>query len=273
MGTHPRRLATRRTPWLALVVIAEGEATLSGDVPIEQCVTPGRRARPGPSDVATGTYLSVTQTVVNKVFPTKDDVPLLCHVREVDVNDTELANGDDDGFLAVVIANRLPQYDRTTRQAPVRYLACLINLEGQLDVLPPPQPPTRPAVRRDGKRLRRTARSTRAAGRTPTASSWAAASAAQVALVRAAPRARRPPSATRGASPPSRRRAAQDDDQARGRRRPAKRRARGADVAGGRGRPRRARRDARRLPRRSLEHRHARTDLPLPGARRTGRSR
>jgi hypothetical protein len=124
------------TPWLALVVVAEGEATLSGDVPVAQCVTPGV-ALGGPNDVATGTYLSVTETVVNKIFPTKSDVPLLCHVREVDINDTELANGDDDGFLAVVMANRLPQYDRAN-DAPVRYLACLINLEGQLDVLPPP---------------------------------------------------------------------------------------------------------------------------------------
>ena len=127
------------TPWLALIVVAEGEATLSGDVPVAQCVTPGVTLD-GPSDVATGTYLSITQTVVNKIFPTKQDVPLLCHVREVDINDTELANGDDDGFLAVVMANRLPQYDRTN-DAPVRYLACLINLEGQLDALPPPQPP------------------------------------------------------------------------------------------------------------------------------------
>ena len=127
------------TPWLALVVVAEGEATLSGDVPVAECVTPGVTLG-GPNDVATGTYLSVTQTVVNKIFPTKADVPLLCHVREVDINDTELANGDDDGFLAVVMANRLPQYDRTN-DAPVRYLACLVNLEGQLGVLPPPQPP------------------------------------------------------------------------------------------------------------------------------------
>ena len=56
-------------------------------------------------------------------------------MREVDINDTELANGDDDGFLAVVIANRLPQYDRTNDK-PVRYLACLINVEGQLADLP-----------------------------------------------------------------------------------------------------------------------------------------
>ena len=50
----------------------------------------------------------MTQTVVDKVFPTVEDLPLLVHVREVDLADTELANGDDDGWLAVVLANRLP---------------------------------------------------------------------------------------------------------------------------------------------------------------------
>ena len=58
-------------------------------------------------------------------------------MREVDLNDTELALGDDDGFLAVIMANRLPQFDRVNCQ-PVRYMACLINLEGQLGALPPP---------------------------------------------------------------------------------------------------------------------------------------
>ena len=35
------KLGEDDTPWLALVVIAEGEGTLSGDTPIAQCVTPG----------------------------------------------------------------------------------------------------------------------------------------------------------------------------------------------------------------------------------------
>jgi hypothetical protein len=136
---RPAAAGDTLTPWLALVVIAEGEATLSGDVAVAECVTPGV-VLTGPNDVATGTYLSVTKTVVDKVFPTAADVRLLCHVREVDIRDTELANGDDDGFLAVVMANRLPQYDRG-KNAPVRYLACLINLEGQLGVLPTGTPP------------------------------------------------------------------------------------------------------------------------------------
>jgi hypothetical protein len=120
------------TPWLALVVIAEGEGTLSGETPVGQCVTPGVTLT-GPSDVATSVYLGVTKTVVDAVFPTADDLSLLAHVREVDINDTELAMGDDDGWLAVVLANRLPQPGK-------RYVACLINLEGQLDVLPVPKP-------------------------------------------------------------------------------------------------------------------------------------
>lgn len=129
------------TPWLALVVVAEGEATLSTAAPVRDCVTPGTALLdPDDQDVEQGLYLAVTETVVKKIFPCKDDLPLLAHVREVDVNDTELANGDDDGWLAVVLSNRLPVFDEANKK-PVRYMACLVNLEGQLDALPPPLPP------------------------------------------------------------------------------------------------------------------------------------
>ena len=130
--------ADRAVPWLALVVIAEGEGAVSAQSPVADCVTPGV-VLSGPGDVPSGVYLSVTETVVRAVFPTKEDLRLLTHVREVDIGDTELAMGDDDGFLAVVLANRLPQFDRVAC-APVRYMACLINLEGQLHELPPPTP-------------------------------------------------------------------------------------------------------------------------------------
>ena len=98
---------------------------------------------PEDADSPTGYYLTVTETVVKKVFPTVEDLPLLVHVREVDLRDTELANGDDDGWLAVVLANRLPiavpatdPHSGQPVSAPVRYLACLLNLEGQVDALP-----------------------------------------------------------------------------------------------------------------------------------------
>lgn len=129
------------TPWLALVVVAEGEAQLSTATPVDQCITAGTKLfEPTDKDVEQGLYLAVTETVVKKIFPCQQDLELLVHVREVDINDTELANGDDDGWLAVVLANRLPVFD-TANNKPVRYMACLVNLEGQLAALPKPAPP------------------------------------------------------------------------------------------------------------------------------------
>lgn len=116
------------TPWLALVLLAEGEGELHADLPVEQCVTAGV-ALDAERDVPKGACIEVPQRVVAAVFPTREDLALLAHVREVDISDTELAMGDDDGWMAVVLANRLPQPN-------TRYLACLVNLEGQYDELP-----------------------------------------------------------------------------------------------------------------------------------------
>jgi hypothetical protein len=126
-------------PWLALVVLAEGEGTLSGDVPVSQCIT-APKVLAGDADTAQGRYLEVTKSIVQKIFPTIEDLHLLAHVRKVDLSDTELALGDDDGYLAVVMANRLPQPGPAAEPGgeptSLRYTAYLVNLEGQLDDLP-----------------------------------------------------------------------------------------------------------------------------------------
>ncbi|MEQ7008579.1 hypothetical protein ABN028_20610 [Actinopolymorpha sp. B17G11] len=131
------------TPWLALVLVAEGEAELQLNQPVAECVTPGRTL-PGKADVELGNYLQIRKSMVDRIFPTQLDVPLLAHAREVDIHDTELMMGDDDGFLAVVISNRLPLqgHDADGTEVPVKYLACLVNLEGQFTSLLPsaPQP-------------------------------------------------------------------------------------------------------------------------------------
>jgi hypothetical protein len=124
------------TPWLALVLIAEGEAELKLNQPIAECVTPGV-VLDGIADAEKGNYLLARKSFIDAAFPTRLDVPLLAHARQVDIHDTELMMGDDDGFLAVVIANRLPlpATNPAGEPLPKKYLACLINLEGQFEVL------------------------------------------------------------------------------------------------------------------------------------------
>ncbi|HTY73504.1 MAG TPA: hypothetical protein VMI11_13930 [Actinomycetes bacterium] len=138
-------------PWLALVVLADGEAQLSQPVDVAQCVTPGVDLGDD-ADAAQGVYLEVRQSVVHAVFPCRDELDLLCHVRKVDLSDTELALGDDDGYLAVVLSSRLPQPGLPAKQGddwvPVKYTACLVNLEHQLDTLLPTEPTPAPSFDR-----------------------------------------------------------------------------------------------------------------------------
>jgi len=83
----------------------------------------------GVSETGTCDVIELSRTVVDKVFPREDELELLCHVREVNLLDTELASSDDDGFVAVVISSRLPR-------PQTRYGAYLVSLEGRLDELP-----------------------------------------------------------------------------------------------------------------------------------------
>ena len=117
-------------PWLALVLLADGEGQLTTGQPVDTTGLPDPDLR----DSDTRDVLTVTERVVQQVFPAKQDLPWLCHVREVDLADTELALGDDDGWLAVVLANRIPQ-------PGVHYTACLVSLEGHGDDLPAVEPP------------------------------------------------------------------------------------------------------------------------------------
>ncbi len=136
---HHNQKVRDTTPWLALVVIAEGEGAIEYDVPVAECVTQGITLG-GDADTPRASRLSVPESTVKKVFPTLNDLAMLTHVREVNLDDTEAAMGDDDGFLAVVIANRMPVFDSAQCESR-RYTACLINLEGQLAALPAPPLP------------------------------------------------------------------------------------------------------------------------------------
>lgn len=104
-------LARPGTPWLALVLTTEAEAALRADG--------GAAGVPqGPAGVLTCTDVA-TQT---RVVPTPAEVPLLAHVRE-----HPGVAGDDDGWQAVVVANRVPR-------AAGAWRVTLVALDGRADL-------------------------------------------------------------------------------------------------------------------------------------------
>jgi hypothetical protein len=127
-------------PWLALVVLAQGEGQLITNQPID---TTGL-VDPTDQDASVRDVLRVSSTVVESVFPTLDDLPWLTHVRQVDMSDTELAL-DADGWTSVVIANRLPiagpAASAEGAPTPLSYGAFLVSLEGHAGDLPTAPPP------------------------------------------------------------------------------------------------------------------------------------
>jgi hypothetical protein len=140
-----RRSADGR-PWLALLVLRADEAELA----------PGAlRAGLGPAVVAaleaaepiegdpTVTLLRVHDLgVFRAVLPRREEVRLLTHLRQVNIADTALARGDDDGWFAVVTANRLP----LAGPDGTEFVAVLVSLEGREDVFDVPDGSTPPPL-------------------------------------------------------------------------------------------------------------------------------
>ncbi len=133
--TEAEETADKRTPWLALIVLTQGEGALHIGVDLNDAkladyrsgidLQPGEAAAAGTCDV-----LEVTGRVVRKAFPSRTDLPYLVHVREVHLLDSEDANrSDDDGFVSVVASNRVLRGGQ-------HYGAYLVSIEGQLDALP-----------------------------------------------------------------------------------------------------------------------------------------
>jgi hypothetical protein len=122
-------------PWLALVVLADGEGQLLTNQPLDTSLP-----EQDDKDAPVRDLLRVSERVVQTVFPTIEDLPWLTHVREVDLADTELALGDDDGWLSVVVSNRLPVPGPADTAGgpptPRHYTAFLVSLEGHEGDLP-----------------------------------------------------------------------------------------------------------------------------------------
>jgi hypothetical protein len=116
-------------PWMALLLLEETEiVAVKPNRKLSDVLPRDVLADLGAAPDTQVTSLAVDRDVLFDVLPTVEEMKLLTHVREVNVDDRELSAGDSDGFFAVVMSNRVPVAGR-------KYRACLVSLEGRSDVL------------------------------------------------------------------------------------------------------------------------------------------
>lgn len=128
-------------PWMAVLLFEKGEATTLSPCTVGD-VLQGASEPQSPklalNDVPAAVKalpclgLEVPLPLFQQIAPMASEVPMLCHVRQVNTDDKELMGMDDDGWFAVVLGNRLPEPGR-------KYEACLVSLEGAEAFLPKPQ--------------------------------------------------------------------------------------------------------------------------------------
>ena len=122
-------------PWLALLVFTEGEFALLENVPLEQVVPDDVLTRLGRPAGVTCDAIEADTGLLVSILPSREELALLAHVRQVNVEDRALAGKDPDGFFAVVMANRLPEPGSKTH-------AVLVSLEQRTNVVPAVPPPS-----------------------------------------------------------------------------------------------------------------------------------
>lgn len=78
-------------------------------------------------------YMRITTKLFDKVCPTKEELSLLAHCRQVYIGDKAELNLDPDGLFAVILSLRIPQYQEDMGNTD--YIACLVSIEGMEEVL------------------------------------------------------------------------------------------------------------------------------------------
>jgi hypothetical protein len=124
-------------PWLALLLFEEGEYTLLPNQPLEQVLPSDALQAMGNPQGVTCDAIEVSSDLLAAVMPSIEELQLLAHVRQVNVDDRELGVGSTDGFFSVIMSNRLPSANSKCR-------ACLVSLEGRLSLVPTEPPAQQP---------------------------------------------------------------------------------------------------------------------------------
>lgn len=121
-------------PWVALLLFEEGEFTLLQNQTLESVVpVPIFTALGSPANILCDA-IEADSALIQSILPSREELQLLCHVRQVNVEDRELSAGSSDGFFSVVMSNRLPAPNTICR-------ACLVSLEQRTDLVRADPPP------------------------------------------------------------------------------------------------------------------------------------
>lgn len=121
-------------PWLALLLFQEGEYTLHQNVSLKSVVPSDVYQRLEAPAGMTCDSIEVESSLLRSVIPSLDELTLLAHVRQVNVDDKELNAASGDGLYAVIMSNRVP--------APgAKFRACLVSLEERTDLIEADPPP------------------------------------------------------------------------------------------------------------------------------------
>lgn len=116
-------------PFLALVLFEDSECTLLHNQALTDVVPPAVFQRLGSPAGIRCDAVEADQQLLRDILPMPDELRLLSHVRQVNVDDRELSAGDSDGYFAVVMGNRIPRPGGS-------YVACLVSVEERTDLLP-----------------------------------------------------------------------------------------------------------------------------------------
>ncbi|MDM0043057.1 hypothetical protein QTH91_01050 [Variovorax dokdonensis] len=117
------------TPWMALLLLAEGEDwELQPNLPLESVLPSAVFKTIGSPANVLVEALDIDRALLDAVLPAREELQLLSHVRRVNANDRELSVEGSDGWFAVVVCNRLPAPGKKCR-------AVLVSLEGRTDLV------------------------------------------------------------------------------------------------------------------------------------------
>lgn len=134
-------------PWVALIVLAEGEATeqdltvkdlLSGKARQGGVYFPDKSKLPsvyceGEEDLCH--VVDVPKKLLADIMPSVEDLPFLCHVKNVNLAKTEDEICEKDGFFSVVCGNRLIPSGTDTAQKSTVHLVSMLGY-GDLTGIP-----------------------------------------------------------------------------------------------------------------------------------------